>query len=229
MDPTAPKKDQKLQDPKTSTPPQSPIQPGQFVVAGDEDGVFKEPQAPASSPASPLSGPLSQEPKQPVSSPLPPLPSQPPSQPPGPGINLSAASQPLPSVAPTSSQSPEETSTNPSQPSLTQPDPTPYVAPQPGDVPYPNNTTGALQEPPSLIKKLRMIAIFVVVLVLVGALVAVAWFFVLGKKSNESVKTENTQQAQVEEPSPLPKRTTGGFAELPVATSGAEESTPQAE
>ena len=74
-----------------------------------------------------------------------------------------------------------------------------------------------------------MIAIFVVALVLVAALVAVAWFFVLGKKPNESVKTENTQQAQVEEPSPLPKRTTGGFAELPVATSEAEESTPQAQ
>ena len=230
MDPTAPKNDQKLQDPETPTPPQSPIQPGQFVVAGDEGGVFKQPQAPAPLPTSPSSDPLSQESKQPTSpAPLPPLPSQPPSPPPGPGINLSAASQPFPSVAPTSSPSLQETSTNPAQPPPAQPDPTPYVAPQPGDVPYPNNTAGALQEPPSLIKKLRMIAIFVVVLVLVGALVAVAWFFVLGKKSNESVKTENTQQAQVEEPSPLPKRTTGGFAELPVATSGAEESTPQAE
>src|SRR3989344_2746040 len=117
MDPTAPKNDQKLQDPETPTPPQSPIQPGQFVVAGDEDGVFKEPSAPASLPASPLSGPLPQEPKQPTSpAPLPPLPSQPPSQPPGPGINLSTASQPFPPVAPTS-PSLQETSTNPSQPS----------------------------------------------------------------------------------------------------------------
>lgn len=226
MDPTAPKDNK-------NPPKASPIQPGQFVVAGDEDGVFKEPPVPVSpTPVSPATS-LSQEQKQPASSPLPPLPSQPPSQPspqsPGPGINLSVESQPSPSVTPISNQSQQETSTTSSQPSQTQPDPTPYVAPQPGDVPYPNNTTGAPQEPPSLIKKLRMIAIFVVVLVLVGALAAVAWFFVLGKKSNGPVKTENTQQAQIEEPSPFPKRTTGGFAELPVATSEAEESTPQAE
>ena len=223
MDPTAPKDNQ--------NPPQaaSPIQPGQFVVAGDEDGVFKEPPAPVSPKPSPSATSLSQEQKQPASSPLPPLPSQPLPQPSGPGINLSTESQPSPSVTPPSNQSQQETSTTSAQPSQTQPDPTPYVAPQPGDVPYPNNTTGAPQEPPSLIKKFRMIAIFMVVLVLVGALVAVAWFFVLGKKSNEPIKTENVEQAQVEEPSPLSKRTTGGFAELPAATSEAEESTPQAQ
>src|SRR3989304_6027691 len=217
MNPTPPKDNQ--------NPPQaaSPIQPGQFVVAGDEDGVFKEPPAPVPKAPTPSATSLSPEQKQPATSAPPPSPPPPPQpQSPPPDAQLSATTQPSPLPTSTSNQlKPEEASS--------QPDPTPYVAPQPGSPSYPSDTTGGLGEPSSLIKKFRMIAIFVVALVLVGTLVAVAWFFVLGKKSNEPIKTENVEQAQVEEPSPLSKRTTGGFAELPAATSEAEESTPQAQ
>lgn len=97
MDPTAPDNNQ----PNTgSTTPQSPIQPGQFVVAGDDQ---QAPQAPTPAPVAP----------QAVQDPVP--------TPPQPAVSLagerqeSIASQVLPNAPVTSAS--------------TQPDPTPFTAP----------------------------------------------------------------------------------------------------
>ena len=76
---------------------------------------------------------------------------------------------------------------------------------------------------PSRIELIRKIAIVVAVLVLLALIVAVIWFFVLGKKGKEPVKTQAGEEQLIEEPSPVAKPTGGGFAELPEATS---ESTP---
>lgn len=96
-----------------------------------------------------------------------------------------------------------------------QPDPTPYVPPpaQPLQVP---------PETPSKIRLLKKLAIVVGIVLLIAIIVVVAWFFVLGKKTQEPVRTEAI--SEVDEPSPLPKRTNGGFGELPPATSEASPS-----
>lgn len=236
MDPSAPK-NQNPQNPNTQTggslPPKNPIQPGQFVVAGEEDGVFKEPPAPSPPLANLPPSPLPKIPEKPSSSPpplsqgatLPPLPQEP-SAAAGPNLSSFKPPQPPPADKLTSQQeTPPPSST---QIASNQPDPTPFVAEKPQSSPD-QNIPQSTQEPPSLIKKLRIIAIVIVFLVLIAVILSIVWFFVLGKKSKEPVKIEDTDQIQVEEPSPLPKRTTGGFADLPVATSQAEESTPQAQ
>src|SRR3989344_3180634 len=63
MDPTAPKDpfgQGASPSPKSSTP-KDPVQPGQFVVAGEDDGIFKQPPplnpAKTSSPPSYISSP----------------------------------------------------------------------------------------------------------------------------------------------------------------------------
>jgi len=204
---------------------QSPIQPGQFVVAGEEDGVFKEPPAPTPPPVNPPAGPLPKIPEKPA------LPSPPPSAPTpssqGPptaaGPNLSSFKPPQPSPAAEPLGQQEVSSpAGISQVASDQPDPTPFAAEKPQDLPD-QNMPQSTQEPSSLI------ALIVVVLVLIAVIASIVWFFVLGKKSKEPVKTENMDQTLVEEPSPFPKRTTGGFADLPVSTSEAEESTLSAE
>lgn len=110
--------------------------------------------------------------------------------------------------------------------SASQPDPTPYIPPPltPGSQP-----TASAQG--SIIGKLRVIAIVLGVLVLLGAIAAVAWFFFLGKSPQEAVKTEAQSGTVVEEPAPLPKRTEGGFGTLPAlpqSTGSAQQSTPSA-
>jgi len=66
--------------------------------------------------------------------------------------------------------------------------------------------------------KLKLIVITVAVLALGGIIAVIVWFFVLGKgQTEEPLRDENVQE-QIEEPPPLPKRTTGGFGELPQAT-----------
>ena len=72
-------------------------------------------------------------------------------------------------------------------------------------------------------KKIKLFVIIIAVLVLIGIIAAVAWFFVLQKpQAPESAKTQDTQQ--VIEPTPTPQVPTGGFGQLPQATNGAEAS-----
>lgn len=207
---TAPQ-DPNSKDPTSQNPPPNPIEPGQFVVAGQEDGVFKQPPSPSpqqTEPA-PTTLPTPQEPSPAQGFSLPPHPPQ--KQP---------ASITEPPVSPLLSQTtvpPQATSA--AEP---QPDPTPFVQPPSG------STTDPVTTPePSMIKKLRLIAVVAIFVVLILLAVAILWFFVLGKRSQEPNKTENEIAAQIEEPSPPPKRTSGGFAELPPATESASEATPQ--
>lgn len=106
-----------------------------------------------------------------------------------------------------------------------QPDPTPFAPPPPTSSPFPVSGGG------SMITKLRLLAIVLGGLVLVGVLGGLAWFFLFNTKKPE-VKTENTQSQAIEiEPSPLPKRTDGGFGLLPPipqSTSSANQATSSA-
>src|SRR3972149_10788444 len=53
MDPTAPKDPlgQGSSPSLKNSPPKDPVQPGQFVVAGEEDGIFKQPPPISPTPA----------------------------------------------------------------------------------------------------------------------------------------------------------------------------------
>lgn len=110
-----------------------------------------------------------------------------------------------------------------------QPDPTPYAPPPP--------TPGSQQVSAgggSMIKKLRLVAILAGILVLLGAIGALVWFFVLGRSSQQPTQTQATTQetqAVVEEATPLPRRTEGGFGTLPglQSTSSAQVATPSAQ
>src|SRR3990170_3415364 len=100
MDPSAPKNNQNPQSPNMTTgespPPKSPIQPGQFVVAGEEDGVFKEPPPPASPPTNLSSSPLPKIPENPLPPPQGPTPVPLPQEPSTSGPNLSSFKPPVP-------------------------------------------------------------------------------------------------------------------------------------
>ena len=239
MDPSAPKNNQNPQSPNMPTGryplSKSPIQPGQFVVAGEEDGVFKQPPAPASPPINPSPSTLPKIPEKPLSPPSPLSPSQGlppvplPQEPSAAGPNLSSFKPPVPPlIADLTSQQETSPSSEITQVAPSQPDPTPFVA-QKQQGSSDQNIPQSPQEPPSLIKKLRLVAIVIFSLVLVAVILFVVWFFVLGKKPNEPVKIDDANEIQVEEPVPLPKRTTGGFADLPQATDQAEESIPETE
>lgn len=108
-DPTAPKDSLNPNNPPNppSDPPPSPILAGQFVVAPDQDGIFKQPPPPSSpsTPPPPPTEPLPIQPAQPT------------------GVNLPLPEPPLP-------PSPFPPQTPPSFPP-TQPDPTPYTPPPP--------------------------------------------------------------------------------------------------
>jgi len=119
---------------------------------------------------------------------------------------------PLPSVPPP----PTPPSNEPAPPAQNFPPKFPVMGEQPNPTPYaaPPDQSPAPEEH-SQIKKLRLIVIIIGVLILVAAIAAAGWFLVLGKKTpKETVKSE-TSQPQIEEPPPLPKRTRGGFADLP--------------
>ena len=73
------------------------------------------------------------------------------------------------------------------------------------------------QEEPSKIGKLRTFAIIVAILVLLALVAGIFWFFIINKKE-EPVKTQTSPEEQVDEPQLPPKRTDGGFADLPEAT-----------
>lgn len=141
---------------------------------------------------------------------------------PQPAINLAGTTPPqstlpqtLETQASTSSSAVDQTPAG--QQVTPQPDPTPYAPP-------PESTTPPVQEKPSKIKSLRTLAIGGGIVVLLGIIGAVVWFFVLGNKPQPATKVDTTQQL-IEEPPPLPKRTGGGFAELPPATTSAREAT----
>ena len=85
-----------------------------------------------------------------------------------------------------------------------------------------------------MIKKLRIVAIIAGILVLLGAIGALVWFFVIGRAPKQPTQTEaqiQETQAVVEEPTPLPKRTEGGFGTLPglQSTNSAQVATPSAQ
>lgn len=135
----------------------------------------------------------------------------------------------------TSTQEPapqSETSQAPLPPTGTpaqqQPDPTPYAPPPPTPGSQPQATQGS-----SMIKKLRIAAITVGALVLIGSIAAFSWFFFLGKSNQEPIKSQTQQETStVEEPPPPPKRTEGGFGTLPAlpqSTTSAQQSTPSAQ
>jgi len=222
MDPTAPK------DNSLANDPQNPIQPGQFVVAGEDNSLSPKPKAPA-----PISKPQFKTP--PPSPPIPNptnIPQGPPPSittppvvpPPSPKIEAMPKMTPVPPVPPASPPPPSPAPQTPSvsaEPAASQPDPTPFVPPSVPD----QQAMGTPTQGPSGIGRLRIIAIVLAVLVLVALIAGVFWFFVLGKRGQEPVKTQSAPEEQVEEPSSPPKRTNGGFGDLPQATS---EATPAA-
>lgn len=182
----------------------SPIEPGQFVVAGGE-------------PASPPGQPINQPAQQPQSPPQP-----------RPGFSLAqdknlAQSFPTPPPQPPQPQSPPPQPQIPPQPpqpeTPMQPDPTPFNGPnQPASAP-------AQQQPPgSKMKKIKLLVIIVAILILIGIVAALAWFFILNKpQTAQTVKTENTQE--LIEPTPTPQApSTGGFGNLPQATDSVQAS-----
>lgn len=232
MDPTA------QNDPQNLNPqqPPNPIRPGQFVVAGEppknsQASSFKIPQPTSSPPPLPMSPnptvtPPSQN--QPASNPDDLLaaiakenqgkaiPSQIPSQPQSPPPQLS----PLPQTSVSPPPSPiinlaQEETAVPAQtlPPIqnTAPDPTPFVPPQAAP-PSEQNSPG--------MDKIKLILIILGVMVLIALIAFLVWFFVINK-SNKAAKTENDQDITIDEPSPLPKRTQGGFGTLPQSSSGA--------
>ncbi len=188
----------------------SPIEPGQFVVAG-ADPVPPQPQ-----PAPPAQQAPIGQPQQPASPPQPMSPPQP-----RPGFSLAqdknlAQSFPTPPPQP---QVPSPPPPPPPQPDMTmQPDPTPFTGPgQQGSVP-------TQQPPASKMKKIKLIVILIAVLILIGIVAAVAWFFILNKPQTtaQNVKTQNVQETI--EPTPLPQTPTNGFGNLPQATDSGQAS-----
>lgn len=200
MDPTAPKDNNNNQG--TNPPGPSPIQPGQFVVA---------PPASPDAPASPrgergesLGGPAAD----PDTPPQPPPPEETP-QPP----------QPASTQRGEFAQTPQEPAPQ-SEPeplfAQNQPNPTPFVAP----TPLPEMAQEKDTPPPSKIQRARKILIIVGILLLVVILGAIVWLFIVGRSREQPAKTQSQEVSTGQEPSlaPIPKRTTGGFADLPAAT-----------
>lgn len=206
MDPTAPKDSSLPSDPASpqdagSTP--NPIQPGQFVVAGET-----EPQAPALGTSSPQNK-ITEPP--PVSSPGNIEPPQP-----APPTNSGGQAYKPPNLASTQ-PGPLSGPPPPGPPGLppippSQPDPTPFM-PQPASPPPTQES--------SKMGKIKLLLFIAAGVALVGLIGAVVWLFVLGgNKPKEPIKTESTQE-QLQEQPPVPKRTEGGFGELPQATAEA--------
>lgn len=206
MDPTAPKDTQNSLSTGPSDDGQNPqdssIQPGQFVVAGEDTTATLSPpkvaQNPpfASQPQSPPQNPNIQESQAPTSESLP-VPQ------PVAGLDLAGGSQLNQNVPP--------------QAPVSQPDPTPFAPPLP---PQPTQEATPPTQGGSKIQKFKIIVIIVAILALVSIIVALVWFFVLGKQKKEPVKTDQDQVIQ-EEPSPSPARTDAGFGDLSQATPSA--------
>lgn len=218
MDPTAPNNNSLPQDPNAPLGPKSPIQPGQFVVAGEDEEVAKNVSSQSPSPESQNPQP------QPFSSPQ--SPQQVPStlQEPAQAVPGPSVLSPLAGDTPTSNENsdlPSNFASPFSGPRNLQPDPTPFVSPQ--MQPQQTKETGPML-PPSPSSPIKKIVLIFGVLILIGLITAVAWFFIINKNGKETAQNKDTQKSQIEEPSPLPKRTSGGFSELPPATSEASPS-----
>lgn len=228
MDPTA------QNDPQNPNPqqPPNPIRPGQFVVAGEPP---INPQAsslnisqPTSSPPPPNPAVVTPSPQQQsISNPDDLLaaiakenqgkaiPSQTPSQPASPQPSL----PPLPqtSVGPAPSPVLNFTQEETAVPAQTLP-PIQNAAPDPAPFIPPQAAPPSEQESQGM-DKIKLSLIFLGVMVLIALIAFLVWFFVINK-SNKAAKTENGQDITIDEPSPLPKRTQGGFGTLPQLSSG---------
>ncbi len=172
MDPTAPN------NPDNQNPPAppNPIQPGQFVVAGEDAPPAANPQITA----------------QPAPTP----------QAPQPTMNLAQDKAAPTQVFPNA----------PVGPTAVQPDPTPFTSP-PGATP---NLAGVPPTGAAAPKsRNKMLIILIALIVLVAIIGAVVYFVVLPKAKTGTKPTTDTQ---VDEPSPSPTRTDGGFGTLPEAS-----------
>ncbi|OGD87983.1 hypothetical protein A3D81_00010 [Candidatus Curtissbacteria bacterium RIFCSPHIGHO2_02_FULL_40_17] len=218
MDPTALNDDPKIGD-KTPDPSgdshTSPIQPGQFVVAQEEpeSAAANIGSPPQNQPDSNISGPVQTQTEPQNIPPSTPLPSSVAPTPPETADHSLASSLSTPLAESTKVQTPPPPENAPSQP-----DPTPFVSPQQSQDPA--QMGGADQT--SKIEKFKLVLLVGAALVLILIIAALVWFFILNKKEKEPAKTQ--LQEQVEEPQLPPKRTTGGFGELPPATPEATES-----
>lgn len=190
-------------------PPQNPVDnsilPGQYVVSGASENP-----PPASS--NPFAAPIP-APAEPFAQPLPSV------QTPLAG-EVPAAPPPLPPTPTAPPESIAETST-----STAQPDPTPYTPP-------PASASAQSANGGQMIKKLRLVAIVlgvVVLLIVVGLLV---WFLVLSKNGQAPTKVENEPVSTlVVEPTPVPQKPGAGFSSLPAlpqSTSSASQATSSA-
>lgn len=195
MDPTAPKDDPNQNNPTSPPPPASPIEPGQFVVA------------PKASPDESLGGPAADTTIPPPAEPQSPPPEET-LQPPQPASTQRGEFAQTPQ-GPAPQSEPEPLFAQ------NQPDPTPFVAPTP-----PPESAAQTEVPSSRIQSARKILIIVGLLLLVGILGAIVWLFIVGRSRNLPTKTQSQEVTVSQEPSlpPIPKRTTGGFADLPTAT-----------
>lgn len=175
----------------------SPIQPGQFVQAGDDT------PAPSIAPE-PISPPMSQS--APAASVTPPPVDYTDSQ----FSNITAKDQ---LITPPSSSSQGIPGSVPPQSPLannTQPDPTPYTPPTPG-----SSGDGFSKPPGGGIKNLRVLIIILGIVVLVLIIGAIVWFFFLTKPGGEAAKTENqAQESPAVQQQPIPKRNQGGFDQI---------------
>lgn len=195
MDPTAPKDNNNNQG--TNPPSPSPIQPGQFVVAPREDITPPPPSEPEQPPQE------SPQPSQPASPAKRGEFTQPPASP-GESLGGPSPKEPAPSKEPAPLFAQD------------QPNPTPFVAP----TPPPEMAQEKDTPPPSKIQRARKILIIVGILLLVAILGAIVWLFIVGRSREQPAKTQSQEVSTSQEPSqpPIPKRTTGGFADLPAAT-----------
>ena len=222
MDPTARNNNQQEDQNKVnakSPSPQNPIQPGQYVVAQEEKSQDNQQFAPPPPP-----------PTEPVSVPQAPLadlgqnsdlvaPVTPQDVDLSKVINqqLAGSSVPPQSALPPPPFPPPPPSGAPPQGNFSQPDPAPFNA-----APVQNQMQQPQDEPKS---KIKLLIIIISALILIGLVFGLVWFFVLSKRGEQAAKTENTE-VQFEEPSPFPNRETGGFGDLPQATSEAPVTPP---
>lgn len=201
-------------DPASGEPANPNVQPGQYVVAGEDAQGQQHPQ----DPPHPLDQPTFTAPTSaPIGAPPAPAHEAVPT-PPMSGFNI-ASTQTTPNVAqdPTLTQQTQAPSSAPSPSGLppidtNQPDPSPYTPPPP--------TQDHLPDGESKLKKFRTVFIILAIVLLLGIIAGIAYFFIFGK-TNKAVQTGNTQT--VEEP-PLPAGGDKGFADLPSATSEATPS-----
>lgn len=215
----------------------STILPGQFVQIGEDPQVVSTPGINiAIAPAAQIKMPESAAPVGVMSQSAAPIP--PPPSPPSlkPFLHLatktaevgltSSNPAPIPPPDPGSISIPSPLPDPASQSvSNQQPDPTPFVAPGQSNIiqthvqpPEPQKSSGG-----------KVVFLSIGVLILVGIVGAIAYFFVFNKRLPLSAKIEDTIKSQLEDLPPLPKRITGGFADLtPISAFFAQAASPSA-